>query len=61
MERQENFGQESLMFLFERKGKSIDDASKNFEKLSNTIMALVFVNKAEKDVVDGPPNKGSEI
>jgi hypothetical protein len=49
------------MFLFEGKGKSIDDRTKYLQQLCNPIESFGFVDKLEEDIVDRPSNKGSQI
>lgn len=37
------------MFLLERQGKPIDDATKDFEQFSNTVVMLVLENEPKKE------------
>ena len=41
------------MLVFQRQRESVDNASKDFQKLSNAVVSLCFINKAVKDVADG--------
>jgi hypothetical protein len=35
--------------------------AKDFEQLSDSIMSLCFIDELEEDVVDGSPNKSSQV
>lgn len=53
VERQQDTSEEELVFFLERKSEAIDDRSKNFQKLRNTVKTLGLVGKLEEDIVDG--------
>jgi hypothetical protein len=61
MQRQQHSGQEDLVLLFEGKSKTVDDGTKNLEQFGNTVESLRFVGELEKNIVDGPSNKRSEV
>lgn len=52
VQRKENTGQKDLVFFLERERKTVDDGSKNLQKLGDTIESLRFVCELEKDIVD---------
>ena len=41
-----------LMFFLEWQSKSVDNGTKNFQKFSDTIVPLSFINESVKDIVD---------
>lgn len=49
------------MLLFQRERKAVDDGAEYFEKFSNSIEPLRFVDELEKDVIDGPSDVRSEV
>ena len=59
VQRNECTNKEHLMFLFKRKGKTIDDTAQDFQKLSYAIMFLSLKNEPVKDVVDCFPDEGT--
>lgn len=56
VQRYQHPRQEELVFLFQRKRKTVDDRPENFEKFSNTVEPFGFVDELEKYIVDGSPN-----
>ena len=48
------------MFVLEGECKSIDNRTENFEKLSDAVVALSFIDKLEEDIVDRTTNKRAE-
>jgi hypothetical protein len=44
------------VFLFKWKGKAVDNGSKDFQKLRNSVEPLGLIAELEKDVVDRSAN-----
>ncbi len=61
MQGYENSRKEQLMLFLQGQGETIDDWSKNLEKLCNSVEPLRFVDKLKEDVVYGASNIGTEI
>lgn len=49
------------MLFLQRQGESIDNGSKNLQKLSNSIEALRFIDELEEDVVDGATDERAQV
>lgn len=49
------------MFFLQGQRKPIDDRAQYLQKFRDSVMPLSFIDKLEKDVVDGTSNKGSQI
>ena len=56
----ESAGQKDLMLLLKGKGKAVNNAAKDFEELSDSIVLLTLVNVLEEDVGNALPNEGAE-
>lgn len=61
MQRHKHSDQERFMLLLQGQCKPIDDASQDFQQLSNTIETFRLVDELEKYIVDGFSNVGSQV
>ena len=48
-----------LVFFLERKSEAVDNGTKYFQQLGDTVMAFRLVNELEEDVVDGTSDESS--
>lgn len=61
VQRQQDTGEEELVFLFERESKSVDDRTEDFKELGNAVEPLRLVHKLKEDVVDRSSDERSQI
>jgi hypothetical protein len=57
----EDPGEESFVFLLERECEPVDDGTEYLEELSDSVVSLGFIDKLEKDIVDGSTDESSEV
>lgn len=61
MQRNQHSSQEELVLLLQGQSKTVDDGTKNLEKLSNSVETLSFIDELEEDVVYRATNVRSKI
>ena len=49
------------MLFLQRQGETIDDRSKNLQKLGNSIESFRLVDELEEDIVDGTSDERSQV
>lgn len=54
MQRYQYPCEKQLVFLFQRKGKPVDDRPEDLQKFRNTVESFRFVNELKKYIIDGP-------
>lgn len=54
VERNQNAGEEQLVLLFQRQGKTVDDRSENFQEFRDTVESLRLVGELEEHVANRP-------
>mmetsp|Transcript_68021 Transcript_68021/g.142042 ORF Transcript_68021/g.142042 Transcript_68021/m.142042 type:complete len:273 (+) Transcript_68021:345-1163(+) len=56
----ESLDQEVLVFILQRQREAIDDTSKDFKQLANTVVSLALVDDFEEHVLDSSADEGAE-